>query len=54
MHPVSDVLLGLQDSHSSIEASAAGMDESSDHSVEDERQNLRQENRKEAACKRLF
>lgn len=35
-------------SHSSIKASAAGVDEASDHSVEDEGQDLRRRKRKEA------
>lgn len=32
--------VGGADSHSSVKATTAGVDEASDHSVEDERQNL--------------
>lgn len=38
----------LVHSHSSVKASAAGVDEASDHGVEDEGQNLKKKRREEA------
>lgn len=51
LHRASDGVVdevALQHSHSSIKASTAGVDEASDHSVEDEGQDLRKEKSKEA------
>lgn len=46
--------LAVQHSHSSVKASAAGVDEASDHSVEDEGQDLRKRSNTINGSERLF